>query len=101
MSFLTIGLPVEVAGPVAQTVLNAVRPLLGLGLAATLIVVFKPLITGVLRAVLLLLSPRPSRERRMGQDRVRGALMLNRMAREFDASQPGQAAELRQLASRG
>jgi hypothetical protein len=101
VSILTIGFPVETAGPLAQAALSAIRPLLGLGLAAALVVVFKPLIAGILRAALLLLTPRPSRERRQAQDRVRAALTLNRMAREFDGSQPGQAAELRWLASRG
>jgi len=47
VSYLTIAFPAEAAGPVAQTLLNAIRPAIGLGLFATLILVFKPLIAGL------------------------------------------------------
>jgi hypothetical protein len=101
MSYLTIAFPAEAAGPVSQTILNAVRPLVGLGLIATAALVFRPLIGGLLRAAMLLLAPRKSRRDRVADDRLHGAVMLNSMARQLEATQPGQAAELRNLASRG
>jgi hypothetical protein len=77
------------------------RPLLGLGVMAALLVVFKPLLVGVLRAASLVFSPRKSLEERNARRRVKSALAVNLLAREFEATQPNQAAELRSLASRG
>jgi hypothetical protein len=101
MSYLAITFPHEAAGPAAQVLMNALRPLIGLGLVATMVMVFKPLIAGVLQALLLLLAPRQTRERRAADQRFQGVLALHRIARDFEATQPSQAAELRQLASRG
>ncbi|MES2535537.1 MAG: hypothetical protein V4632_06650 [Pseudomonadota bacterium] len=83
MSFLSIGFPVISAG-----------------VFATLLVVFKPIITGMLRAALLIISPRKSLNERNMRSRLQGVLMLNRLARDMDASQPGLAAEFRYFASR-
>jgi hypothetical protein len=80
---------------------GVVRPLLGLGIIAALLVAFKPLLVGVLRAALLVISPRKSLEERNARRKVKSALAVNLLAREFDATQPNQAAELRSLASRG
>jgi hypothetical protein len=105
MSILAIAFPAEAAIPVAQAVVGAVagvaRPLIGLGIFATLLVLFKPLLKGILRAGLLVISPRKSLKDRKANDNMQGVLMLNRMARELDLSQPSLAAELRLLASRG
>jgi hypothetical protein len=105
MSILAIAFPAEAAIPVAQAVVGAVasvaRPLIGLGIFATLLVLFKPLLKGILRAALLVISPRKSLKDRKANDNMQGVLMLNRMARELDLSQPSLAAELRLLASRG
>ena len=100
MTFLAIAFPAQAAGPVAQTFVSAIRPLLGLGLFATLLMVFRPLVVGLLRAALLAVKPRLSIEERVTRRNMSGVLMLNRMANEFDASQPNLAAELRNLASR-
>lgn len=100
MSYLTIAFPAEAAGPVSQTILSAIRPLVGLSLFAVAAVVFKPLIGGLLRAALLLIAPRKSRQQLAAQDRMHGAMMLNRMARDVQVTQPGLAAELRNLATR-
>jgi hypothetical protein len=46
------------------------------------------------------LKPRRSIEERASYSTMEGVLMLNRMAREYDATQPSLAAELRSIASR-
>lgn len=105
MSILSIVFPVESAIPAANTLMsvaaNMARPLIGLGIFATLLVLFKPLLTGLLQAALLIVTPRKSLKERKARNNVKGVLMLNRMARELDGSQPSLAAELRSLASRG
>lgn len=80
---------------------NFARPLLGLGLFASFLMFFKPIISGLLRAALLVLKPRRSLDQRKARNTLRSVLMLNRMARELDVAQPNLAAELRLLAARG
>lgn len=94
MSILSIAIPVEAA-------VGAARPLIGLGIFAAVLVLFKPLIAGMLRAAMLVITPRKRLEESNARARFQGALMLNRMAREYETTQPGLAAELRSLASRG
>lgn len=105
MIFLNIAIPATSTLPVAQaafaTVVAAIRPLLGLGILATMLVVFKPLLAGMLRAALLLVHPRQNREQKEAARNLRNALTISRFAREFDESAPGMAAELRALAARG
>jgi hypothetical protein len=101
MSFLSIAFPAEAAAPVLYAVGAAARPLIGFGIFAALLVLFKPLIAGVLRAALLVITPRKLLEERKAREKYQGVLMLNRMARDYESSQPNQAAELRSLASRG
>jgi hypothetical protein len=97
--------PAEAAIPVANTLIgvaaSAARPVIGLGIFATLLVLFKPLLTGLLQAALLVISPRKSLKERKARNSVKGAMMLNRMARDLDSSEPSLAAELRSIASRG
>lgn len=104
MSIWSLAFPAEVALPLAETVtLSAARfsrPLLGLGATAGLLMLFKPLLTGILHAMLLILRPRRSLEQRSAQQHLRDVLLLNRLARHFDESQPNQAVELRAMASR-
>jgi hypothetical protein len=105
MSFLTVAIPFTAGLPaleaVTVTVASAVRPLLGLSMLAAFAIVFKPLLSGLLRAALLMIKPRQSLEARNEQRRFVGARLLQRLARDVDDSQPGLAAELRWLASRG
>lgn len=98
MSFLAIAYPVQAA---AQTAVTYARPLLGLGVLVTLFIIFKPMLLGVVRAAWLAVKPRRSLEQRNTRSKLQGVLMLNRMARELDCTQPSLAAELRLLASRG
>ena len=103
MTFLTTTLPV----PIIQTAIATIRPLLGmglffvLGLLAAMLTVFRPLMLGIARAALLVVKPRLSLEERRTRRTFHGVLMLNRLANEYDASQPNLASELRNLASRG
>jgi hypothetical protein len=101
MSILSIAFPVEAAASVAGIAIGAARPLIGVSLFATLLLLFKPLLKGLLQAGLLLLSPRKSLDERRMVQQVRGARLLNRLARDYETSQPNLAAELRQFASRG
>ncbi|MFL9927148.1 hypothetical protein PQR62_22940 [Herbaspirillum lusitanum] len=104
MSILAIAFPAEAAIPLAQSLIGTtaafVRPVLGLGALFTLLMVFKPLVIGVLRAALLLVKPRKSLEQRIAQHKFSGVMMLNRMANQYSHSQPNFAAELRSLAAR-
>lgn len=104
MSFLTVAFPVEAAMPLAQAMLGAIvamlRPLLGVGALLTFLMVFKPLVVGILRAALVLVVPRKSLEQRVRDHRFSGIKLLNRMANDYAGSQPNFAAELRNLAAR-
>ncbi|RJG07644.1 hypothetical protein D3870_18040 [Noviherbaspirillum cavernae] len=106
MSLLAIAaIPVQAVLPAAEvfagTAVNVARPLLGLSALVAFLMVFKPLLRGLLRAAVLTVAPRLSVEERNARSKVRGALMLNRLANAYDEFQPGQAAELRALAGRG
>lgn len=103
MSFLNIAFPATSALPVAQvavsTVIGAARPLLGLGILATMLLVFKPLLVGMLRAALLVIHPRQSREQKSALRNLRSMLVIRRTANDLDCSSPSMAAELRALAA--
>lgn len=105
MSLLSIAFPVQLALPAAEalagTAIVAARPVLGFSALAAVLVMFKPLLIGVLRAALLVIKPRQSLEERSLRSTMQSVLMLNRMARELDATEPSLAAELRSIASRG
>lgn len=105
MSIFNIAFPAEAAIPVAQAfagvAANAVRPLIGLGIFATLLMLFKPLLSGLLRAALLLVAPRKSLKERTAAAKLKSVLTLHRMARDCERFEPSLAAELRYLASRG
>ena len=104
MSILNVTYPVQAALPVAQSFFSSAfaiaRPVFGAGALMTVLMVFKPLVVGVLHAIRLVFSPRLSLEDRKSRRTLHDVLMLNRMARELDQTQPNQAAELRYLASR-
>lgn len=105
MSFLAIFPAVDTALPALQaysgTALSLVRPALGLGALAGLMVMFKPLLVGMLRAGLLILLPRKSYMERILHRNMDAALTLYRMARDLDSSHPSLASELRSIAARG
>lgn len=104
MSILTIAFPAEAALPALQAfaanAMNIARPLLGIGVLAAVLVVFKPLLLGLLRAALLVVKPRRTLEERSARRMLESVLMLNRMARDLDRTHPSLANELRSIASR-
>jgi hypothetical protein len=87
---------INLVSPVA----SIVRPMIGFGIVATLILIFKPLLVGLLRAALLVLNPRASSAKKIETQRVKGVMMLNSLARDLDRTQPNLAAELRYMAWR-
>lgn len=108
MSLTMLAAPVESAIPFARPLLTsfglaivALRPLIGLGLLAALLWLFKPFLRGVARAAYILFHPRQSRSQRAAVRNLDSIRMLQRMARELDGQQPNVAAELRLLAARG
>jgi hypothetical protein len=106
MSIAALTSPLQAAFPVLQTLAATVRPLLGVGFLAILSVVavlftlFRPLMMGVIHAAMLVIKPRLSFEERAIRSKVRGVMMLNRMANQYDRLQPNLASELRNLAAR-
>lgn len=105
MSILTVAIPAESALPALQVLvanaLNVIRPLLGVGVLAAVLVAFKPLLIGLLRAALLVVKPRRSLEEREERRKLKSIMQINRMAREVESLHPSLAAELRSIASRG
>ena len=82
-------------------VVLAMRPLLGFGFLAVALWLFKPILTGLARAAVMLVRPRRPMAWRSERRNTEGVVALNRMARELDTLQPSLAAELRLLAARG
>ncbi|HEY8102045.1 MAG TPA: hypothetical protein VIF82_14975 [Burkholderiaceae bacterium] len=108
MSILTLAYPAQAAVSVAQTFAGffagALRSALGIaafGLIAIFAMVFKPLIIGVLRAGRLVIQPRVSAQQRQLLLKLEGVQLLNKLAKDADATQPNLAAEMRYLAARG
>jgi hypothetical protein len=99
-SILTISYPAQAVQAFAGSAMVYARPLFGLGALATMLMVFKPMVVGVLQAIRLVFRPRLTLEERNGRRILQGVLMLNSMARDLESREPNQAAELRQLASR-
>ncbi len=105
MSIVSMAIPAEAAllpalQAIAANALNIARPLLGLGILAAVLVVFKPLLIGLLRAALLVIKPRKSLEERSRRRVLESVMMMNRMARDVESLHPSLAAELRSIASR-
>ncbi|QJQ06479.1 hypothetical protein EJG51_012135 [Undibacterium piscinae] len=99
MSFLNIALPIA---QIAMTnILAVARPLLGLAILVTILIVFKPLLLGMLRAALLVVHPKLTRDQKTASRNLRNMLTIRRIANDVNYSSPNMAAELRALASRG
>jgi len=87
-----------------MSIISIAAPLqavLGFSLLATLAIVFKPLLTGIFRALKLLLKPSMSKEQRLARAYYRNAMTLHSMSSASDALPPNLAAELRALSGRG
>lgn len=72
---------------------------LGLGAVAAGLVLFKPLLTGLLNAAILLIRPKLSKEERLSRSHMRDSMLLQRMLNATDGA-PSHAADLRALGSR-
>ena len=76
-----------------------VRGFLGLAALATLVMLFRPLLSGIARALVLVVRPHRTREDRAARRQMRDAELFQRM---INASQgPNDATELRAMAARG
>lgn len=104
MSIVSALVPAEATLPALQVIaahaMTIVRPLLGLGLLAAVLVAFKPLLVGLLRASLLVIKPRQTSEQRSARERLQSLLTINRVARDVELAHPALASELRALAAR-
>ncbi|MQR01068.1 hypothetical protein [Glaciimonas soli] len=100
MSFLTL-LFAETAWfalPFELTKITAILwPLLGLAAIAALLMLFKPLLSGILHAALLLMKPRKSLEQRIAEHNATERKLLHRKANDQDGSQVAIATDLRLL----
>jgi len=94
MSFL------NVATPAAIEFADLAMPLLAVSIVGTIFLVFEPLLTGLLRAAILVVKPRQTRDERRARTTLLSMLTLNRMADEADGRDPALAAELRSIAAR-
>lgn len=63
------------------------------------VVFFRPLLGGLVRAFMLMVKPKLSKEEQQARDKMRNAQILRRMINS--SVDPSHAAELRALASRG
>jgi hypothetical protein len=79
-------------------VMPLVRGVLSVSAFAGLLMFFKPLLTGIARALFLVVRPRRTKEEQIARRQMRDAQMLQRM---INSSQgPSHAAELRALGAR-
>ena len=74
---------------------------IGCGAIVALLLVFKPMLNGLLQAAKLVVNPRLSKEERIARRHQRDAMTIHQVASAYDMLQPNLAAELRVLASRG
>lgn len=81
------------------SLLNAGELALASGAVCALLVVFKPLLTGLVRAALLVVKPKLSKEELLQRRQMRDAMLLKRMLNSMEG-EPSHVAELRAIASR-
>ena len=79
----------------------AARPLLALTLLVVLLLVFRPLLSGMLRALVLTFKPSMTKEQRIACSHQRDAMTIHRMASSMDGASYNVTAELRAMAARG
>lgn len=97
MSYLSIAVPAQTAVAALPLLARSAVGFGVFGVIVTLVLTFKPLLKGLFRALFLTIKPRTT----TASGRAAAAALLQRLARDFDSSEPGQAAELRWLATRG
>lgn len=79
--------------------MDAIQILLGAVLALAILLLFKPLLRGIARALLLVVKPKLTKEERLQRRLMKDAMMLNRMLNAMEDA-PSHAAELRAMAAR-
>lgn len=97
MSIVSALIPAEA---IAANAFAVARPLIGLGLLAAVLVFFKPMLSGLLRAALLVIKPNVTAEQRIERERTKGLWLINRVATDVEIAHPGLASELRAIAAR-
>jgi len=89
----------QTALPADLPLLPFVRGALGLAALAALVMLFRPLLSGIARALVLVVRPHRTRDEIAARRQMRDAQLFQRM---INASQgPNDAAELRAMAARG
>jgi hypothetical protein len=83
----------------AITIVGAVKILLGLALGVATLCLFKPLLLGIARALVLVVKPRLTKEQRLARRQAHDTILLKRMLHALDGSSSGQASDLRALES--
>lgn len=86
---------------IIASIQSAALPLLALLLLAALLLAFKPLLSGILRALVLTFKPRMTKEQRIAHIHQRDAMTIHRMASAMDGASYNMTAELRAMAARG
>ncbi|KQW89996.1 hypothetical protein ASC94_19800 [Massilia sp. Root418] len=81
------------------SIMDAIQILLGAVLALAMLLLFKPLLRGIARALLLVVKPKLTKEERLQRRLMKDAMMLNRMLNAMEDA-PSHAAELRAMAAR-
>ena len=91
----------SIAIPLMQdfSLIAAVKLALVIAVSGGLLVLFQPLLRGCLRAAVLVVKPKLSKEERLQRRQMHDAMLLQHMLNRSDCD-PSHAAELRAMASR-
>jgi len=81
------------------SIAGAFQVLLAVALALAFVLLFKPLLRGIGRSLMLVIKPKLTKEQRLQRRQMHDAMMLNSMLRAMDGA-PSHAAELRALAGK-
>ena len=97
MSIIISTVQAALAPVLDVSILGAIQALLGMTFCVALLVLFKPLLLGIGRAMVLVVKPRLSKEQRLAQRQMKDAMIVKRMLQTMDGSASSQAADLRAL----
>ena len=90
-----------VSAPVLEiSLLNVLQIALASVAVGAVVMLFKPLLVGIARAMVLVVRPKLSREQRLARLQMREAQALKRTLGKMDGVSPSNAAELRALSTR-
>ncbi|SHM89741.1 hypothetical protein SAMN05192549_103157 [Duganella sacchari] len=81
------------------SLIAAIKLALLIAVSGGMLVLFKPLLVGCVRAAVLVVKPKMSKEQRLQRRQMRDAMLLKRMMNRSECD-PSHAAELRALAAR-